>query len=334
MTTLTDFLKVDGVNYPLAEYFNFLYATALRAEMTNTETIAATKELTDNDVQFQVITASGADRTVELAPEATSNHVTIIENGGSSNHVLVKDDSGTVTFVTLAPGDWALFFPMGGTAWRFIKERTDEWIEVGETWTYASASTITAPTDATTRYQKWDQIRFKQGGSYKYFVLISLTSTVLTMLVNTDFAVANSAITDIAYSRSDKPFGFPDSFNFTPSWTNFTTTTATITAKVSVAKGSVTGYVTVVFGASTAITGSLSLILPIAAAGNPTPIGLVRLKDFTGGSPNAGVLNENGTVQVLGSAATYATQEAVNATVPFTWATSDAFQISFAYLAA
>src|SRR5688572_32842607 len=98
MTTLSDFLKVDGVDYPLAEYFNFLYAAALRAEMTNTQTITATKELTDNDVQFQVITASGADRTVELAPEAATNHVTIIENGGSSNHVVVKDDSGTVTF--------------------------------------------------------------------------------------------------------------------------------------------------------------------------------------------------------------------------------------------
>lgn len=120
MTTLTDFLKVDGVDYPLAEYFNFLYATALRAEMTNTLTISATKELSDNDVQFQVITASGADRTVELAPEAASNHITVIYNAGGSNNVLVKDDSGAITFMTLLPSEWVLCIPIFGQTWKVI----------------------------------------------------------------------------------------------------------------------------------------------------------------------------------------------------------------------
>lgn len=120
MSTLADFLKVDGTDYPLAEYFNFLYSAALRAEMTNTETITVTKELTDDDLQFQVITASGADRTVELAPEASSNHITMIYNAGGSNNVVIKDDSGATTFITLLPGDWALCMPILGQTWKII----------------------------------------------------------------------------------------------------------------------------------------------------------------------------------------------------------------------
>jgi len=121
MTDLTSFFKTDLVDDHLANDVNVLLAAALRAEYANTESISATKELSDNDTQFQFITASSTDRTVELAPEATSNHVTVIYNAGASNNLLIKEDSGTTTYAVLRPGQWAMFLPFSGIAWILLK---------------------------------------------------------------------------------------------------------------------------------------------------------------------------------------------------------------------
>lgn len=122
MGTLADILKVDGVNFPLAEYFNTLFASALVASLSNTETIAAIKELTDDDYQIQILTASGADQDVELAPEATTNHITLIRSDASASYSLVvKDDSGANTFITLRPGQWAIFIPFSGAGWSMME---------------------------------------------------------------------------------------------------------------------------------------------------------------------------------------------------------------------
>lgn len=210
------------------------------------------------------------------------------------------------------------------------------WIPVNETWIYASASTITAPTDATTKYQKWDRIRFKQGGGYKYFTLQSLTSTVLTIVTNTDHVVANSAITDVYISRSIKPFGYPSEFNFSAAIANFTATSATITARLAIANGLVTGHIEIVFGASTAITGALTLTLPvpIASYGALIPIGLTRFKDATGGNAAQGVILSGGQIAVFNGSGTYVIADTLSSTIPFTWATSDDMEINFSYFAA
>ena len=118
MTTLTSFFKTDLVDDHTANDMNILIAAALRPEFANTETITATKTLTDNDCQFQFITASGADRTVLLAPEATTNHVTIVYNAGASNNVVVKDDSGTTTLATLAADQWSILYPLNAKGWK------------------------------------------------------------------------------------------------------------------------------------------------------------------------------------------------------------------------
>jgi hypothetical protein len=117
MTDLTSFFKTDLVDDHVDDDVNKSIAAGLRAEYANTETITATKELSDNDCQFQFITASGANRTVELAPEATGNHPTVIYNSGASNNVIVKDDSGTYTFATLAPDEWMMFLSLNAEGW-------------------------------------------------------------------------------------------------------------------------------------------------------------------------------------------------------------------------
>lgn len=120
MTTMNDFNYVDLLDDHHADHVNVLMATAFRAEYSNTETITATKELNNADTPTQIITASGADRTVELAPEDSSNHITLIYNAGGSNNVVVKDDSGATTFATLAPGEFVLCYPILGVAWKVI----------------------------------------------------------------------------------------------------------------------------------------------------------------------------------------------------------------------
>lgn len=92
------------------------------------------------------------------------------------------------------------------------------WIKVSGSWSYASATTINVPSGATSIYQKGDKIRIKQGGSYKYFTIVTVATSLLTVTGGTDYTVANAGITDMYYSKSASPIGFPDFFNYTPIW--------------------------------------------------------------------------------------------------------------------
>lgn len=87
---------------------------------------------------------------------------------------------------------------------------SDGWSLVDEAWSYASASTVTVPTDAADRFRVNDIIKFDNGGSTKYFIIQEITSaTVLTLSGAGDYTVANSAITNIYLSRQGNPYGFP-----------------------------------------------------------------------------------------------------------------------------
>ena len=93
------------------------------------------------------------------------------------------------------------------------------WIPANGTWTYASATTITVPSGAASKYQKGDKIRLKQGGAYKYYYIITVADTLLTVTGGIDYTVANAAITDNYYSHIENPLGFPDWLNWTPTIT-------------------------------------------------------------------------------------------------------------------
>ncbi len=114
------------------------------------------------------------------------------------------------------------------------------WNSAGETWTYASSTTITVPSDATTKYSPGDKIRLKQGGSYKYFYIIGVTSTVLTVTGGSDYSVANSTITDNDYSKVETPVGFPQWFNWTPTYSGSGSLTFT-SVGTHIARFSITG---------------------------------------------------------------------------------------------
>jgi len=156
------------------------------------------------------------------------------------------------------------------------KAIADSWIESGwiparEDWVYASATTITVPAGATSKYQKGDKIRLVQSAAWKYFYITAVASTLLTVTGGSSYTVADSAITENAYSHAESPMGFPLYFNYALAWTGSTTNpvigNGTITGRFTIIRNMcyVNGYV--MMGSTTTFgTGSYHFSLPITQA--------------------------------------------------------------------
>ena len=106
--------------------------------------------------------------------------------------------------------DGLLIKDSGPTGW-------NGWMIADETWTYASATTITVPAGATSKYQKGDKIKLTQT-SVKYFSIVSVADTVLTVTGGSDYTVADVAISANYYSKAENPQEFPDWFNWAPTY--------------------------------------------------------------------------------------------------------------------
>lgn len=87
----------------------------------------------------------------------------------------------------------------------------DGWISANEEWIYSSETEITVPSGATSKYQKGDKIKLTQG-TVKYFYIIKVEDTTLTITAGNDYTLVNSAITDNYYSKIENPQGFPGKF--------------------------------------------------------------------------------------------------------------------------
>lgn len=136
----------------------------------------------------------------------------------------------------------------------------DGWQSVSDTWTYASASTITVPSGAATYYKKGDKIKLTQTTA-KYFYITDVADTVLTVTGGSDYSVANAAITSPYYSHQTSPIGFPDSFAWAGAASGFSsTTTAVYNFSLN---GTVAHVAYEVIGTSNST--SKGLTLPIAA---------------------------------------------------------------------
>ena len=97
------------------------------------------------------------------------------------------------------------------------------WIDAtDETWTYASATTFTVPTDLTALFPIGAKIRLKQGGAFKYFSVVAAgygaPNTTVVVTGGSIYSLANAAITDNAYSYVATPQGFPGFFNYVAVW--------------------------------------------------------------------------------------------------------------------
>lgn len=212
-----------------------------------------------------------------------------------------------------------------------------EWNSVSDSWSYASASTITVPTDATTIYQVGDRLRFKQGGGYKYYTIAAVAATTITVDVNTDYTVANAAITNIAYSRAPVPYGFPAYFNWSPTASGHTVGNGTVTARFSRTGKWIDFMYSFTLGSTSSISGDFSITLPVTPSPDFTAFadlsdtGTAGYVAFAVGANSTGQLY----IRAVNVAGTYPTNSTTfSATVPFTWTTSDAVRAGGRYLTA
>lgn len=164
---------------------------------------------TSASILFSVITALGNGM---LAKTGTSTYA-------------VRTITGTTDVITVTNGDGV----SGNPTLDIDQDYKDGWVPAGETWTYASTSTFTASGDLTTKYQKGDKLRLKQGGGYIYLYLRLVShaagTTTFTVLNSGTTPLGNAAITDNYYSHIRNPVGFPGhGFTFTSSPTGFSGT--------------------------------------------------------------------------------------------------------------
>ncbi len=101
----------------------------------------------------------------------------------------------------------------------------DGWAPISTTWTRTGNHTFTVSGDVTATYRKGAKVRYKDGGAYEYGVIASSSysspNTTITLITNSDYAMAAATITDKYISYIENPEGFPDWFNWTPTFTGF-----------------------------------------------------------------------------------------------------------------
>lgn len=85
--------------------------------------------------------------------------------------------------------------------------------------TYSSAVLINCAYDPRTQFTVGDKIRIKQGGSYLYFYVVSLSASQIGITGGTSYTFANSTITEIGLSKTATPVGFPEKMTYTPTVT-------------------------------------------------------------------------------------------------------------------
>ena len=139
-------------------------------------------------------------------------------------------------------------------------------------------------------------------------------------------------------SQIIKPFAINTSW--VPGWTNVTIGNATVAAKYVRAGGLVVFRLNVTFGSTTSVSGNISFSLPVTAesVSLATPIGILRMLDSSASAAYGGAIQQTvgGVCQlvVYDASATYLNGgTAINATIPFTWATGDTIACSGTYLA-
>lgn len=173
---------------------------------------------------------------------STSNHGLILKATAPSSgirNVVAIDNAETVYKNTAlldntAPADLAASASSGTSLIAARRDHVhsnntvtpiDGWLPISATWTRTGNHTFTVSGDVTTSYRKGTKVRYKDGGSYEYGVIASAAysapNTTITLITNSDYAMAAATITDKYISYIENPEGWVDWFNWTPTLTGF-----------------------------------------------------------------------------------------------------------------
>lgn len=216
----------------------------------------------------------------------------------------------------------------------------DGWTPVSDSWTYASATTITVPSNATTKYSVGDKLKLTQSGSVAYFYIVGVSSTTLTITGGSDYTLTSNPISSIYYSKAENPLGFPSYFNYTPTWTNLTIGNGTNASRFSMSGKRVNCRISFILGSTSSMGTSPRATLPVATASSYTDGHIII----------SGVLLDQGSAYILGdgiwattsavdiyarnTGATHGYLQSVAYNVPMVWTTTDSIKMSGTYEAA
>jgi hypothetical protein len=277
----------------------------------------------------------------------------LLITGSGGGSLAVQQDgiliTGTVTTLNFlgtpvsvsASGTVARIFITGSSS---ASTLFDGWNADSATWTRTSGTTFTISGDVTATYTKWTRVRWKDGGAYKYGIVLSSSysapNTTVTLVTNSDYTMAAATITDTYYSYVTSPLAFPPYFNYSPTPTNLTVGNGTLTARYFILPNGLTFVgIELVFGSTTSITGAgptFSIPNTGITLGVAQLQGIARLSDASASTVYQGtVVIQSGTTSVgatvINVAGTYAVNTSITSTVPMTWTTSDAYSIYYSY---
>ncbi len=250
--------------------------------------------------------------------------------------------TGADTASRLGIGSSGTYLKSNGTtaAWSAPTVGSDGWVDdTAHTWTFASASTFTiSGVDLTAVFTKGTRLRFTQT-TVKYGVVASSsfsTNTTVTIVVNTDYVLANAAISVNSYSYAANPQGYPGSFAYSITVGASTTPPTLGTGGTTTGRFSVVGNVMhvnykVVFGSSGEAAGSGNYLIPMpvnitSVLGNSAVIGSAFFFDNSSSNRVSGTaqINVGGAANVVMTTGGIGTVN-VGAGVPWTWAANDQF---------
>lgn len=220
--------------------------TATSSTLTTPKIVTSINDANGNEVIKTPATTSAVNE-VTITNSATLTDPTISATGGDDNVGLKIQSKGSG--VVRIRGFW------------------DGWVGSDDTWTYASASTFTiAGVDRTTTYTKGTRLKFTQT-SVKYAVVVSSsfsTNTTITIAVNTDYTIANAAITLPYYSYEASPAGYPGWFAFVPTAAGFSSDPGIATCRYNIIGESILYHLTASSNGTSNAT-SLTYTMPAAA---------------------------------------------------------------------
>lgn len=96
---------------------------------------------------------------------------------------------------------------MRGFATPTIQSGLTGWTPANETHTFASSTTVTVPSNATTKYDIGDFYMMSQSGTTKVFIITGVTSTVLTVTGLSGATVVSATISQPYFSKGRNPHG-------------------------------------------------------------------------------------------------------------------------------
>ncbi len=169
----------------------------------------------------------------------------------------------------------------------------DGWVDdSANAWTYVSASTFTVVGNRTAVFTPGTRLRFTQT-TVKYATVASSAFgavTTVTIIVNTDFVLANAAISVNGYSYAASPAGYPGWFNYDAQPSGLTSITIQVQAFSIVGR---TCFITFDFQGTASGT-TFAFVLPIAPATVGACSGPIFVQDNSLTSVSPGFVNNSG----------------------------------------